>query len=114
MSIGEKDRRRHPRHPFQCQVILYQPSGRAVKATTRDISWGGIGIVSEEELTNGAMVNVYANLDPSMKCRRAYFATQVRHIVLTENLHNIGLQFPFLVPSAKRCLELIIDKHPVG
>jgi Tfp pilus assembly protein PilZ len=57
---GFKDKRAFPRFPISIRVTLMDPylCGQIIVAQTKDISVGGVGIITENKLTAGSELNI--------------------------------------------------------
>ncbi|MDI6606242.1 MAG: PilZ domain-containing protein [Candidatus Omnitrophota bacterium] len=57
---GFREKREFPRFPVSIQVTLMDPSlcGQVLGAETKDISVGGVGIITENKLSPGIDLNI--------------------------------------------------------
>ena len=64
------EKRRFTRGDFPCQVYIYTPDQKILSVFTEDISLGGIGVLLEEKLEEGAGVNVESHLLDGLVTRK--------------------------------------------
>ena len=84
-----EEKRRFTRGDFPCKIYLYTPDQRIISLYTKDISRGGVGLMLDEKLDEGAVVNVESFLLDEHVTRKG----KIVRVQEQDGQYFIGIEF---------------------
>ncbi len=112
MSWQGDERRRSPRAPFPCKIVVGSPI-RLLVSHVENISEGGIRVLLEEKLSNFVNVGLelFVEKEKPIKCKGKVMWVQERinPIQQTPVIFDTGIQFINLSVEDKQYLKKLID-----
>lgn len=101
------DRREHPRHArdLEVQYLEIAGSGASCNAQLRDISQGGLCMLSERPISPGRLLVLGLELSG---VEQPFVARGVvRHCTPDGDLHAVGVQFTWIGYEQRRALDIL-------
>lgn len=105
-----EEKRRFPRVPISVQVKAKHGGLSVVSGRSYDISWGGMGLLSPEELPKGEVMDLEMDLPGSPVNARGQVAWTKEVETEEGKCFQIGIQFTEVEPEHKARLDAFFDQ----